>query len=231
MSPEELRVYKQSVPLLEDTVRWMYNRLGRLMPADDMRAHAHDGLLDAMRRFDPQRSSASAYFSRKMRWAILDAVRRERRMYRLRVRAAAIMASERLSLDDEERPDEPGSTEEHHVATLDHKLNRHAAALAIGLMSCNAGLGDADVTPEDRTFHAQQAHVIRETIRTLPERERQLLERHYFEGEEFDAIAADLGISKSWASRLHAQAIETLGHVFREKLNDGTSDRAVFLPR
>ncbi len=28
--------------------------------------------------------------------------------------------------------------------------------------------------------------------------------------EDFDEIATDLGISKSWASRLHAQAIEAL---------------------
>ena len=33
------------------------------------------------------------------------------------------------------------------------------------------------------------------------------MERHYYGGEPFDVIAADLGISKSWASRLHERAI------------------------
>lgn len=231
MSPDELRVYKQSLPLLEEIVQWMTHRFGRFMPVDDVRAHAHDGLLEAMRSFDPTRSSASTYLARKMRWAILDAVRREHRMYSLRSRAAAIMASERLSHDDEDRPDEPGLTEEHHVAALDDKLAKHAAALAIGLVSRGSTPLDSDTTPEEQTLRAQQVGVVRETIRTLPERERQLIERHYFDGEEFDAIATDLGISKSWASRLHAQAIETLGAAFRETLNAAPSGTAVSLRR
>lgn len=231
MSPDELRIYKQSLPLLEEIVQWMSHRLGRFMPIEDVRAHAHDGLLEAMPSFDPARSSASTYFARKMRWAILDAVRREHRMYDLRSRAAAIMASERLSYDDEDRPDEPGSTEEHHVAALDHKLAKHAAALVIGLISGCSTRHDSEITPEEQTLRAQQVQVVRETIRTLPERERQLLERHYFEGEEFDAIAADMGISKSWASRLHAQAIETLSKAFRETLSGGTSGRVASLRR
>jgi len=230
VSPDELRMYKQSLPLLEEIVQWMSHRLGRLMPVDDVRAHAHDGLLDAMRSFDPARSSASAYFSRKMRWAILDAVRRETRLYRLRARAAAIMASERLSRDDEDRPDEPGSTEEQHVAALDHKLSKHAAALALGLASAVTA-HDTESTPEEQTLRAQQVQVVRETLRILPDRERQLLERHYFEGEDFDAIATDLGISKSWASRLHAQAIETLGKAFRETLRGASSGTGPSLRR
>lgn len=231
MSPDELRMYKQSLPLLEEIAQWMSHRLGRLMPLDDVRAYAHDGLLRAVQGFDPARSSASTYLARKMRWAILDGVRREHRMYHLRSRAAAIMASERLSRDDEDRPDEPGLTEEHHVAALDDKLAKHAAALVIGLVSSRASLGDLENTPEEQTVRAQQVHVVRETLRTLPERERQLLERHYFDGEDFDAIATDLGISKSWASRLHAQAIETLSKAFRETFRGVTSGTAVSLRR
>jgi RNA polymerase sigma factor for flagellar operon FliA len=208
------------LPLVDQIAQWMNHRLGHVLPLDDVRAHAHDGLLAAVQTFDPARSSASTNFGRKMRWAIIDAVRRERRMYRVHSRAAAIMASERLSREDEDGPDEPGSTEEQHVAALDHTLNKHAAALAIGLVSSRAIVREAEETPEERTVRAQQYHAVRKTMRTLPDRERQLLERHYFDGEDFEAIATELGISKSWASRLHAQAIETLSKVFREELND-----------
>ncbi len=130
------------------------------------------------------------------------------------------MASERLSHHDEYGPDEPGSSEEQHVTALDQTLNKHAAALAIGLISSRAIVREAEETPEERTVKAQQYYAIRKTLPTLPDRERQLIERHYFEGEDFDTIAAELGISKSWASRLHAQAIEMLSEIFREKLTD-----------
>jgi DNA-directed RNA polymerase specialized sigma subunit len=36
------------------------------------------------------------------------------------------------------------------------------------------------------------------------------VERHYFGDETLDQAAASLGLSKSWGSRLHARAIETI---------------------
>ncbi len=220
MTPENLRAYRQHLPLLEETVLLMSRRLGRMVPLEDLRSLAHDGLLEAMHTYDPSRSATVTYFGRKMRWAILDAVRREQRMFRLRSRAAALMASERLSEDDENAPDEPGLTEEHHLAALSDKLDKHAAGLALGLLSGGAGREAAERTPEDHATHSQVTSMVREMIRTLPERERQLLERHYFEGEEFETIATSLGISKSWASRLHAQSIALLGQAIREKFNE-----------
>lgn len=215
MNSEALRIYQQSLPLLDQVSKWMSRRLGRSIPIDDVRAHAQDGLLEAVQTFDPARSSPSTYFARKMRWAILDGVRRELRLKQHLSRVAAIVASERVSLDDETIRDEPGCTEEEHVEALDRVLHKHAAALVVGLAGGSASVIDTDDTPEERTSRAQQLHAVRSAIQRLPDHKRQILERHYFEGEEFDAIAADLGISKSWASRLHAQAIETLGVLFR----------------
>jgi len=45
---------------------------------------------------------------------------------------------------------------------------------------------------------------------TLDQRERELVRRHYFEGEHMRDIARDLGISRAWASRLHARALVLL---------------------
>jgi RNA polymerase sigma factor for flagellar operon FliA len=219
VTPENVQIYKQHLPLLEDTVQWMNRRLARLVPLDDLRSLAHHGLVEAVHSYDPSRSSATTYIGRKMRWAILDAVRHERRMQRLCARTAAILASERLAQHDEDVPDEPGSTEEEHVAALDAKLDKHAAGLAIGLISSLSRGGELEDTPEEHTAWAQEYRALREVIRGLPERERQLIERHYFEGEDFDTIAKELGISKSWASRLHAQAIELVSRGFRERLN------------
>jgi RNA polymerase sigma factor FliA len=44
----------------------------------------------------------------------------------------------------------------------------------------------------------------------LPERKRRLIHRHYFEGDSLLDVGRDLGISKSWASRMHAQALRQL---------------------
>ncbi len=50
----------------------------------------------------------------------------------------------------------------------------------------------------------------RAAVEGRPEAERHLLVRHYFEGVSFDEAAKEIGLSKSWASRLHARAIEGL---------------------
>jgi RNA polymerase sigma factor for flagellar operon FliA len=47
-------------------------------------------------------------------------------------------------------------------------------------------------------------------VEKQPEAERHLLKRHYFDGITFDEAAKELSLSKSWASRLHARAIEGL---------------------
>ncbi|WP_272424961.1 sigma-70 family RNA polymerase sigma factor [Polyangium jinanense] len=197
------RYYNEGRPVLEHVLRWMERRLGNMVPPEDMRACAHEGLLEAVRTFDPTRASLPTYVARKVRWAILDGVKRERRSRRALSRATALLCAERLSLELASAPDDAGFSEDDHVSALDRLLEAHAAALALGLVS---GAG----TPEEHTSRAEMAHALRHAIGALPERERTLVERHYFQGEDFDEIAADLGISKSWASRLHAQAIQSL---------------------
>ena len=49
--------------------------------------------------------------------------------------------------------------------------------------------------------------VIRCAVERLPERERDLVTRHYFGQREFQSIAQDLGITKGRVSQLHAQAL------------------------
>jgi RNA polymerase sigma factor for flagellar operon FliA len=90
--------------------------------------------------------------------------------------------------------------------------------MALGLLSGHgdvAAVPDAADDPEERASRAELAQAVRHAVRELPERERALVERHYFDDERFDQIAQDLGISKSWASRLHSQAIERLGELLR----------------
>ena len=55
-----------------------------------------------------------------------------------------------------------------------------------------------------------------------PARERQLMTMHYWEGKNLLEAGVALGISKSWACRLHAQAVERL----RDALADAPASRS-----
>jgi RNA polymerase sigma factor FliA len=57
---------------------------------------------------------------------------------------------------------------------------------------------------------------VHSAIAQLPDEEAALVRRHYVEGERFDHVAQSLGLSKSWASRLHSRAMQRLAKRFRE---------------
>jgi RNA polymerase sigma factor for flagellar operon FliA len=50
----------------------------------------------------------------------------------------------------------------------------------------------------------------------LPDQERFLIRGHYLEGRNFDELAAELGLSKSWASRLHTRALGRMRELLGE---------------
>ena len=72
------------------------------------------------------------------------------------------------------------------------------------------------LTPEDEMGAASARDALTRALSTLPERQREIVERHYFEDERFDRIADSMGISKSWASRLHGQAMVALAEALRD---------------
>ena len=85
--------------------------------------------------------------------------------------------------------------------------------MALGLSTSRAdamSASDDSSSPEEVTARAQVTASVRGALSDLPERERALVERHYYGGEAFEAIAEDLGISKSWASRLHERAVQAV---------------------
>jgi RNA polymerase sigma factor FliA len=63
---------------------------------------------------------------------------------------------------------------------------------------------------EDRVDTNRLARRLRIALRKLPDKERELVTKHYWEGKNLLEAGAELGISKSWASRLHAQAMDRL---------------------
>ena len=57
---------------------------------------------------------------------------------------------------------------------------------------------------------AETLVAVREAMDALPDQERHLVQRHYFDDVRLDEAASELGLSKSWASRLHGRAIENI---------------------
>jgi RNA polymerase sigma factor for flagellar operon FliA len=67
-------------------------------------------------------------------------------------------------------------------------------------------------TPEPDTvvMDRETGEKLRELIAALPEDEKTLIEATYFAGLTLQAAGKRLGVSKSWASRLHAKTLQRL---------------------
>src|SRR5580704_2837873 len=89
----------QGLPLVMAVSRKIAQRLGGSVPVDDLAGIGNLALLDVARSFEPSRTRASfvPYAVSRLRWAILDGVRRETHARAAAVRASALLASERLS--------------------------------------------------------------------------------------------------------------------------------------
>jgi len=213
--------------LVEIIARQVRRSLGPGLELDDLLSYGREGLLDAARRFDAERGVPfRAYANFRVRGSIIDGVRASARLprrvhERLRALEGASRVSEGAAEDALGAAPAPGT-----VADAERALEKHlaamATAMAVGLVAEAARGEDGDMTSVDTRMSAEEAlgeaellaHV-RAAIAELPKEEAELVRRHYLEGERFDLVAADLGLSKSWASRLHTRAIGRLSKRLR----------------
>lgn len=217
-SPEALI---QSCQGLVRSIAWkIHRKVVRRVELDDLIAYGQLGLAQAARDFDSRRGGqfvTYAYY--RVRGAILDGLSQmawfSRRDYHLgRYEHAAQDVLQTTATDD------PGesATAEQNVAWL----SRMTGVLSIAYLTAEMGAASKAMVDEEQD--APDAGLITSELKSrleslidaLPEQPRALIRGSYYEGVTLQEVARRLGISKAWASRLHARALETLGRSLRQ---------------
>ena len=216
-NPEEL------VSRCQGLVRSLASTIHRKLPPnvelEDLVAYGQVGLAEAAKEFDPSRGSRfSTYAYYRIRGAIYDGLSKmswlSRSQYK-RVRTEQ-MANEVLQVENE-RDEGPLKTGCDGDMRWFRDLSR---ALTVVHLAMHAGKeGDSGASlPADPSVGDPSAIVIgRETsqilhqlIDALPEAAGTLIRATYFEGLTLQEAGKRLGVSKSWASRLHARTLQRL---------------------
>lgn len=212
-------LYESATDLVHSAVRH-FAALGRSAgDKAELEACGREGLLDAARRFDPSRGVSFRTFAYyRVRGAMLDGLRKmgswSRRGHE---RVALLQAAHSTSEGAYE--DVAGRTEltaERAEEMMREHMASMATAMAVGLFAARATEGeqiiavDRGESPEVEYASAELGSLLRAAVEELPPPEDQIVRRHYFEGESIEAVGASLGLSKSWASRLHTRAIRRL---------------------
>ena len=218
-SPEVLARIREALALVDIIARQIRKELHLEIPTGDLVSYGSEGLLSAARTFDADRGVPfKRWANLRIRGAVVDGLRRECMLPRgVHRRLAAIEAGDRVqeAVMEEDAMTAP-ATPEAADARLTSYLAGIATAMAVGFLRTSASgeAGDVpspDESPEEQVEREQLAKTVRDALATRPDAERRLLERHYFDGVTFDEAARELGLSRSWASRLHARAIEGIG--------------------
>ena len=193
------------------------------MDLDDLIAYGQLGLAEAAQAFDPDagaRFTTFAYY--RVRGAIYDGVskmtwtsRARLRRFRFQQMADEVLASEQAeaqSSSDSSRDD---------MDWLGRVTERLAVVfLATGSDdSVNQSMSEAvDQAPSPSRAIADRElqQSLRKIVADLPADARRLINLIYFDGFTLTQAADRAGISKSWASRLHAKSLDQLAKTLRK---------------
>jgi RNA polymerase sigma factor for flagellar operon FliA len=208
--------FRAHTELVERVVRRLVRELDLSCEMGDLLAWGHQGLLEAKQRFDPARGvrfSTFAYY--RVRGAVLDGVRAQgflkRRAYaKLKAFEAADALAEHCAESDGK-----GAVAEsaERANALEEILGRISAAYVLSAL----GQGEEREveTPEALIANAESRSVVQDGLKNLPPKEQELLSAIYYEGATIEAAGERLGLSKSWASRMHAKALSRMKKALR----------------
>lgn len=190
---------------------------------EDLVAYGQVGLVEAAERYDPRRGVAfTTYSYYRIRGAIYDGLRQMGHLSRgaqARLRFAA-NAGDLLqaAADDATAHAEMGTSLDDEIAAVQSLVDELIPAYLLSLSSDTVpDIADPNATSIGEIEQSELIRFVRQAKKELPKDEQQLLEAIYFKHIPAKDVAASLGISKSWISRLHARAIKHLRERMQER--------------
>ena len=228
-SSERARLVERHLDVARRAATMIYPRVRDHIELDELIALANAGLAEAAARYEPDRGAAFTTFAwYRVHGAILDGLRRSSNLPRrvwaklVALRAANDYLEHRAERDvGAAKAGAPAVSRADALAQVKSALSAIRTMYVTSLEALqDAGFDRSDDRPgaDAQLDRGRMAGKLRAALDALPEKERALMTKHYWEGKNLLEAGAELGISKSWASRLHAQAVDRL----RTVIDDGS---------
>jgi RNA polymerase sigma factor for flagellar operon FliA len=225
MGHDRDRLVEENLDLVRSIAGKVRRSLGRNLDLDELVAYGAKGLVEAASRFDSRQGVAFSTFAYyRIRGAMLDGLRSmgwysrgDLARYRAEERANEYLR-ERAERESAAPAGQAGNAVE-TLAEIAEILNG-VATVHITSLEAAGGVTDERLPPPDQQLERLHLQArARRAMEKLPEKERRLLQLHYFEDRNLEVASAELGLSKSWGSRLHARAVDRLRQVLEEEEN------------
>ncbi len=224
---ETERLVAENLDLVRAIAGKLKLTLGKTADFDDLVGYGNQGLMEAAQRFDPNQGVTFVTFAYyRIRGGMLDGMRTmgwysrtEYARFRAEERANEYLQSENdrtaaiIAAGADPTPARVTEAAKDATQTLASIAETLGGIATIHFTSIEAASQVADdrfANAETSLTNLESQHRIRAAVAKLPERERRLMELYYFEDKSLEDVGTELGLSRSWACRLHARAVGLL---------------------
>ena len=214
------RLVEEHLHLVHSIAAKLKRRLHKTMEPGDLVGYGTQGLIEAAKRFEPGQGTAFAAFATyRIRGAIFDGVRtmgwysrHDYARFRAEERANEYLAaaSEREAAQRKAGDESPTSDRSEVLEEIAKLLSGVAAVHITSIESAEDVADDRFTSPEQAAQDSEERQRVRTALARLSDKERRLIELYYFSDMNLEAAGAKIGLSKSWACRLHARAVDHL---------------------
>jgi RNA polymerase sigma factor for flagellar operon FliA len=214
------RLVEEHLHLVHSIAAKLKGRLHKTMEPGDLVGYGTQGLIEAAKKFDPSQGTAFGTFATfRIRGAIFDGMRtmgwysrRDYAQFRAEERASEYLAaaSEREAVERGAGGVEPAPDKAQVLEEIAQLLGGVAAVHITSMESACDVPDDRFKAPDEEAEENEERQRVRSALGKLPDKERRLMELYYFSDMNLEDAGAKLGLSKSWASRLHARAVNHL---------------------
>jgi RNA polymerase sigma factor FliA len=224
---EQRGLVEQHLPLVRAIARKVKRTLGASIEQEDLVGYGCKGLLEAAERFDARHGVAFSTFAYyRIRGAMFDGLRTmgwysraDYARYRAEERANEYLRSQ-AEREGALRADGAGAAKA-PAQVLAELATALAGVAAVHITSLEAAARVADErvpAPDAALDTGRLGQRVRAAMQLLPDKERRLMDLYYFGDKNLEEAGAELGLSKSWACRLHARAVDRLREVLGDAL-------------
>lgn len=211
--PDREELVERYRPLVNSIVGRILRSLPVQIEFQEAVSYGIVGLLEAADRFDPRRKVSFVTFAYyRIRGSVFDGLRQMGILTRTPndnwVRREAVLNDLVQTEIDDETDRTPGTVGD-EIGRVVKYVDSLIPAYLLSLSAENApDIADEREVPWDEIEFREMVDIVKEAVQGLPEKERDILEALYFKHTTTTDLAEQMGVNKSWVSRLHSKAIQ-----------------------
>ena len=206
-------------PLVDKIVKREIRKLAiHSSNSEELRSYGMEGLVKAADTFDPERGIAfEVYAAKRIQWALYDGIRKMGWFPHHAVAKARYFrkAGEML----EAKTADPAPVDKVDAV---HRLSNAVKELAVAYVVSYSEEKVVDVAGDDAEIEeslddARIHGALRVYIHALPEKERAVVVRFFFQDRTLTEVADEMGVTVSWTSKLLSSGLSRLRNILENR--------------